>query len=201
MRTRVASLIGFLALAGATGCGGGDEPAAPPAPPPVTTATAEAPVPPAAPATTPTTPSAPTPDLPGLPAGEAGLIAGYAGWTELTTAPIAELRSLGAGAHRGAKRIWASPTSGVGPDVQVFPYRRGSVVVKEARSGDAITLIAIMEKVRANDAATGGWRYAEYTRPDGGGDFTKVAFPESGCASCHMNANTRQKTDWVFFSR
>ena len=180
-RARLAVSIGLLAIFAPAGCGGGDEPATPP---PTATATTQA----------------ATPALPGLPVEELPLIAGYPGWTELTSAPVANLRSLGQGAHRGAKRIWASPAAGVGSGEQTFPYPRGSVVVKEARSGDAITLIAVMEKVRDDDD-TGGWRYAEYTRTGGATDFAKVAFPESGCAACHANANTRQQTDWVFFKK
>jgi hypothetical protein len=54
--------------------------------------------------------------------------------------------------------------------------------------------------VRENDASTVGWRYAEYNRASAGEPFARVAFPESRCAGCHRNANTRQRTDWVFSS-
>jgi hypothetical protein len=72
--------------------------------------------------------------------------------------------------------------------------------MKEARSGGAVTLVAIMEKVRVNDATTGGWRYVEYNRASASEPFGKVNFAESGCAGCHMNASSRQTTDWVFYS-
>lgn len=196
VRHRIAVTVGLIAIALA-GCGGDDEVAAPPATtltPATTVESTPAPPPP-------TTTTVATPALPGLATADADLIAGYPAWTELTTPPQASLRSLGEGAHRGDKRIWASPDSGVDSGTQSFPYPRGSVVIKEARSGGDITLIAIMEKVRANDAATGGWRYVEYTRSGGDDDFAKVNFPESGCAGCHMSANTTQKTDWVFFSK
>jgi hypothetical protein len=54
--------------------------------------------------------------------------------------------------------------------------------------------------VRENDASTVGWRYAEYNRASAGEPFARVTFPESRCAGCHRNANTRQRTDWVFSS-
>jgi hypothetical protein len=188
---------------GATGagCGGDDttreQAASTPTNPPATTAT-----------TDPTTtggsqPDAPpTPGLPGLDAAEATLIDGYLGWTELTTPPVASLRNLGSSAHRGRKRIWASASAAElrAGGSQRFPYPRGTVIVKEGRTGRDVTLIAVMEKVRDADPALGGWRYAEYTRPDGDSPFTKVGFPESGCAGCHQNANTTQTTDWVFYT-
>lgn len=142
-----------------------------------------------------------TPDLVGINAADVALIEGYLGWTRLAKPPIPALRSLG-GAHAGAKRIFTSATRGalVRGGAQRFPYPRGTVVVKEARTDGVVTLVAIMEKVRANDGSTGGWRYREYNRASGGEPFTRVSFPESGCASCHMNARSRQATDWVFSS-
>jgi hypothetical protein len=179
------------------GCGGGGDTSTGAS----TTATATQP----ATAMTTSTPPEPSPkatsDLVGIAAADAALIKGYLAWTRLTEPPRAELRSLG-GAHAGTKRIFASPsrTVLVAGGTQRFPYPRGTVVVKEGRTDGEITLVAIMEKVRANDAATGGWRYAEYNRASAGEPFAKVNFPESGCAGCHMNANTRQSTDWVFHS-
>ena len=151
--------------------------------------------------TTAPTPGAAMPGLPGIGAADAALIEGYLGWTPLPKPPIADLRSLG-GAHAGTKRIFASPGRAalVADGTQRFPYPRGTVVVKEGRSDGEVILVAIMQKVRANDAATGGWRYVEYNRASAGEPFAKVNFPESGCAGCHLNANSRQKTDWVFFS-
>lgn len=169
------------------------------------TTTAVATQPATAATTTSATPTEPspqaTPDLVGIAAADAALIEGYLAWTRLPEPPRAELRSLG-GAHPGTKRIFASPSRAelVAGGTQRFPYPRGTIVVKEGRTDGEITLVAIMEKVRANDAATGGWRFAEYNRASAGEPFAKVNFPESGCAGCHMNANTRQQTDWVFYS-
>jgi len=198
--TSTITLIACAALALAlpvAGCGGGDDTSAPTrtaATPPEATTTVET-----SPAQT--APEPPSPDLPGLDAADAALIEGYLGWTPLPEPPIADLRSLG-GAHPGTKRIFASPPMAelVAGGAQRFPYPRGTVVMKEARSGGAVTLVAIMEKVRANDDATGGWRYVEYNRAGASEPFAKVNFAESGCAGCHMNANSRQATDWVFFS-
>lgn len=41
---------------------------------------------------------------------------------------------------------------------------------------------------------------AGYTRATADAAFTKVGLARSGCAGCHMNANTRQQTGWVFWS-
>ncbi len=155
--------------------------------------------------TTATAPPEPSPratsDLVGIAAADTALIEGYLTWTRLPEPPRTELRGLG-GAHAGTKRVFASPPRAelVAGGTQRFPYPRGTVVVKEGRTDGEITLVAIMEKVRANDAATGGWRYAEYNRASAGEPFAKVNFPESGCAGCHMNADARQSTDWVFHS-
>jgi hypothetical protein len=140
-------------------------------------------------------------DLTGLDDADAALIAGYLGWTELTKPPVAELASLG-GAHGGEKRVWASPTREAltNGGSQSFPYPDGAVVVKQGTQGDAVTLLALMEKTGAGGAATGGWRYVEYTRASGDGPFTKVGLSQAGCAGCHQNANTRQPTDWVFWA-
>ncbi len=172
------------------GCGGDTNATAPPDTAPAATPT----VPGTPSASTPPEPAEPTvstPNLPGLPASEVALLEGYPGWTELTTPPPADQAALASGAHDGAKRIWAGP-AGTNP---ANPYPLGAVVVKEARTGGDITLIAIMEKVRKSDAANGGWRWAEYKRSDSGSSFAKVSFPESGCAGCHASA---KGTDGVF---
>ncbi len=197
--TALAAALVLALGAAAAGCGGDDAPSAgTTAPAPVTGTT----TPTSPPATTPQAePAPPTPDLSGLEASDAALIDGYLGWTELTTPPVASLRALGS-AHGGDKRIFASPPADElrSGGAQRFPYPRDTVIVKEGRRGGALTLIAIMEKVRANDADRGGWRYAEYMRPGGGQAFAKVGFSEAGCAGCHQNANSTQKTDWVFYS-
>ena len=176
------------------GCGGG----APSSPSTTVAAATQAPQ---TVVTTTPTPGAAMPGLPGVAAADAALIAGYLGWTPLPEPPIADLRNLG-GAHAGAKRIFASPGRAelVADGAQRFPYPRGAVVVKEGRSDGEVILVAIMQKVRANDAAAGGWRFVEYNRASADEPFAKVNFPESGCAGCHINANSRQKTDWVFYS-
>lgn len=140
-------------------------------------------------------------DLAGMDRQDAALIAGYLGWTELTAGPTADLQGLGS-AHPGDKRIWASPQRDALTDgtTQTFPYPAGTVIVKEARTGSAVTLVALMEKTGTADPANGGWRYVEYTRQTGNAPYVKVGLPESGCAGCHSNANTRQETDWVFWS-
>ena len=179
------------------GCGGASEPAAQPASATDTSSAGDT----TAPAPTPKKLS-PTPrDVPGLDAADAALVTGYLGWTELTQPPIAELQSLGS-AHGGQKRVWASPQRQALVDhgTRRFPYPDGTVIVKQGTQGDAVTLIALMEKTGAGGAGTGGWRYAEYTRATADDAFTKVGLAQSGCAGCHMNANTRQQTDWVFWS-
>ena len=198
-RALVALPVALLAIAGPIGCGDDSEPAAAPATTAVTTSTPETPTP-----TVPSTPKKAGPaaaDLTGLDAADAALIAGYLGWTELTKPPIAELASLGS-AHGGQKRIWASPTRQAltRGGTQAFPYPDDTVVVKQGTDGDAVTLIALMEKTGAGGAATGGWRYVEYTRATGDDPFTEVGLSQSGCAGCHQNANTRQSTDWVFWA-
>lgn len=105
-------------------------------------------------------------------------------------------------AHGGTKRVWASPQRDALVDgaTQRFPDPDGTVIVKQGTQGGEVTLIALMEKTGAGGSNTGGWRYAEYTRATGEAAFAKVGLPQSGCAGCHMNANTRQPTDWVFWS-
>jgi len=44
----------------------------------------------------------------------------------------------------------------------------------------------------------GGWRWEEFTRTSPRQRFTRVAFPESGCAACHAQAKA---TDYVFTRR
>lgn len=187
------SSLPFLGILLLAGCGASDQG------PRSTAAPATTAAPPTTVATAPVTPS--TPDLPGLESVDAAAITGYLGWTELATPPPDPVRTTAGGAHGTDTRIWASPTAGRDSAAAKDPYPRGSVVVKEGRTGDTVTLIAIMEKVRASDAATGGWRYAEYKRSSAGQELAKVAFPESGCAGCHMRAKDELDTDWVYFTR
>lgn len=195
----VALPVALLAIAGPIGCGGDSEPAAAPTTTATTTSAPDPPTPTAPPTRTKAGPAAA--DLTGLDAADAALIAGYLGWTELTKPPMAELTGLGS-AHGGQKRVWASPTrQALTQDgTQRFPYPDDTVVVKQGAEGDVVTLIAVMEKTGVGGAATGGWRYVEYTRATGDDPFTKVGLSQSGCAGCHQNANTRQSTDWVFWA-
>jgi hypothetical protein len=192
MRTRTLLAVASLSLAvplALAGCGDDSDTGGPSTT--ATTATTPTATAPAPTVSTTAPPPVATPDLTGLDPADAALLEGYPGWTALTTPPASDLRSLGS-AHPGDKAIYAGPAAIDATN----PYPQGTVVVKEARTGDELTLIAIMEKVRPNDAATGGWRYVEYTRSSGG-QFSKVGLPESGCAGCHAAA---KETDWVFYS-
>ena len=51
-----------------------------------------------------------------------------------------------------------------------------------------LSLIAAMRKVKTT--ANGGWRWEEFTRSSPTARFTKVGFPESGCAACHSQAKS-----------
>ena len=200
MHTRVGTCVAGLAVAGSlligAGCGDGSQsnPVPETLPEPEATTTTE-------PAQT-TTESQRSPAplrpgaaaLPGIAQRDVKLIADYLRWTRL---PIpASAASLGAGAHPGDKRVYVT----AGRVGDTFPA--GAVVVKDATVQGQVTLIAIMEKTPGADPAIGGWRYVEYKRAAAGQDFAPVSFPESGCASCHAQANTqRAEADWVFSYR
>ncbi|MEW6583324.1 MAG: hypothetical protein AB1416_11260, partial [Actinomycetota bacterium] len=119
--------------------------------------------------------------LPGIPAADRAAIAGFERWTRLAVPPPVSQRGLGS-AHPGPVTVVASPRRSVlvRAGRQRFPYPVGTRIVKTARTGGAITLVAIMRKA-AKGGTAAGWRYVEYTRPSGAARFTKVAFPESGC--------------------
>jgi hypothetical protein len=51
---------------------------------------------------------------------------------------------------------------------------------------------------RVRGTRNGGWRWEEFTRTSPRQRFTRVAFPESGCAACHAQAKA---TDYVFTGR
>ena len=53
-----------------------------------------------------------------------------------------------------------------------------------------------MRKVKGT--RNGGWRWEEFTRSSPTARFTKVGFPESGCAACHSQAKSN---DFVFTRR
>ena len=120
----------------------------------------------------------------GLPA----YVTGYASWTKLNAKPIRG----GSAAHQGVKNVYTSRRK-VGRR-----YPVGTIVVKTATpSGKRwLSLVATMRRVRGT--ANGGWRWEEFTRSSPSSRFTKVTFPESGCAACHAQAKTN---DYVFTRR
>ena len=77
-------------------------------------------------------------------------------------------------------------------------YPIGAIVVKTARPPGKqwLSLVATMRKIRGS--TNGGWRWEEFTRSSPTARFTKIAFPESGCAACHMQAKAN---DYVFTRR
>ena len=113
---------------------------------------------------------------------------GYAKWPKLNRAPIRG----GSAAHRGTKNVYASKRRRGAR----FPV--GTIVVKTATPPGRrwLSLVATMRRVKAR--SNGGWRWEEFTRSSPSRRFTKVAFPESGCAACHAQASTR---DYVFTRR
>jgi len=113
---------------------------------------------------------------------------GYAKWPKLNAKPIRG----GSAAHRGTKQVYASKRKRGAR----FPV--GTIVVKTATPPGQrwLSLVATMRRVRAK--ANGGWRWEEFTRSSPSGRFTRVSFPESGCAACHAQAKA---TDYVFTRR
>lgn len=120
----------------------------------------------------------------GLPA----YINGYAKWPKLNATPIRG----GSSAHQGVKNVYASKRK-VGRR-----YPVGTIVVKTARpSGKQwLSLVATMRRITGT--TNGGWRWEEFTRTSSTARFTKVAFPASGCAACHVQAKAN---DYVFTKR
>ena len=138
-------------------------------------------------------------DLAGIPAPDRALALASDRWTRLTRRPVASLQSLG-GAHPGTKSIRVSRSRAEltrRNGRQRFPYPRRTVIVKTGTVGDTVTLVAIMRKVAAGDAAS-SWRYVEYTRGSSGGSFSRVGGGQSLCSGCHMAAEQTQGSDWVF---
>lgn len=121
----------------------------------------------------------------GLPA----YVTGYAGWQKVNTKPIRG----GSPAHQGVKNVYVSK-----PKVSGRRYPLGTIVVKTATPPGKrwLSLVATMRRVKTT--ANGGWRWEEFTRSSSTARFTKVGFPESGCAACHMQAKTN---DYVFTRR
>jgi Cytochrome P460 len=120
----------------------------------------------------------------GLPA----YVTGYAAWQQVNAKPIRG----GSSAHQGVKNVHASKRK-VGRR-----YPTGTIVVKTATPPGKrwLSLVATMRRVRGT--ANGGWRWEEFTRNSPTARFAKVAFPESGCAACHMQAKAN---DYVFTRR
>jgi cytochrome P460 len=142
---------------------------------------------------------APGSDLRGLSRADTRSIQGYERWTRLLGRPRPELAGLGS-AHPGTKRIWVNRSARrLAPaGRQRFPYPVGTTIVKTARRGDAITLVAIMRKVARAGAGGGGWDFVEYQRSSGSAAFQRVGGGEGVCTGCHRLAQQRQRSDWVF---
>ena len=113
---------------------------------------------------------------------------GYAEWPKLNRKAIVG----GSAAHAGVKQVYASKRRRGAR----FPV--GAIVVKTAtpRGARWLSLVATMRRVRGT--RNGGWRWEEFTRTSRTQRFTRVAFPESGCAACHAQAKA---TDYVFTRR
>lgn len=113
---------------------------------------------------------------------------GYAQWPKLNRAPIRG----GSAAHRGTKNVYASKRR------RGARFPLGTIVVKTATPPGKtwLSLVATMRRVKGT--ANGGWRWEEFTRSARSQRFTKVGFPESGCAACHAQARAR---DYVFTRR
>jgi len=120
----------------------------------------------------------------GLPA----YVTGYAAWPKLNAKPIVG----GSSAHQGIKEVYASKRKRGAR----FPV--GTIVVKTARPAGKrwLSLVATMRRIQGT--RNGGWRWEEFTRSSPSQRFTRVAFPESGCASCHAQA---ARSDYVFTRR
>jgi hypothetical protein len=189
-------LTAALAATGAliAGCGGDDQAVDPGAGPTTATEVASTSTQPPVETTPAEPPPTPTPSLPGLPSVDRAAVEGYLDWSELSTPPAPALAAQASGAHQGTKRVFL----GRAADTDTAPFPPGAVVVKEGRTDDDITLIAIMEKIGEVDDATGGWRYVEYTRASSASRFEKVSFPETGCAACHAQAKA---TDFIFTTK
>ncbi|MEO5575969.1 MAG: cytochrome P460 family protein [Gaiellaceae bacterium] len=113
---------------------------------------------------------------------------GYAKWPKLNASPIRG----GSPAHQGTKNIYASRRK-VGRR-----YPVGTIIVKTATPPGKrwLSLVATMRKITGS--RNGGWRWEEFTRSSSTARFTKIGFPESGCAACHAQAKAN---DYVFTRR
>lgn len=120
----------------------------------------------------------------GLPA----YVQGYAKWAKVNAKPIRG----GSPAHPGVKNVYVSKRQTGGR------YPVGAIVVKTGTPPGKrwLSLVAAMRRIKGS--ANGGWRWEEFTRSSSTARFAKVAFPESGCAACHMQARAN---DYVFTRR
>ena len=120
--------------------------------------------------------------------GLPGYVEGYAKWPKVNAKPIAG----GSPAHRGTKNVYASKRK------QGARYPVGTIVVKAAMPpGQAL---ALARRDDATDQGPGERRLAlgGVHSTSASQRFSKVAFPESGCAACHMQASSN---DYVFTRR
>jgi len=113
---------------------------------------------------------------------------GYAKWQKVNSKPIRG----GSSAHPGTKNVYASKRK------TGKRYPVGAIVVKTATPPGKrwLSLVATMRRITSS--RNGGWRWEEFTRSSATARFTKVGFPESGCAACHMQAKSN---DYVFTRR
>ncbi|MDQ3066181.1 MAG: cytochrome P460 family protein [Actinomycetota bacterium] len=123
-------------------------------------------------------------DANGIPA----YVDGYANWPKLNRVPI----KGGSPAHQGTKNVYVSKRK------TGARYPVGAIVVKTATPPGKrwLSLVATMRRIKGS--ANGGWRWEEFTRASPTARFTKVGFPESGCAACHSQVRTN---DYVFTRR
>jgi hypothetical protein len=122
---------------------------------------------------------------------QAGLptyVNGYAKWPKVNKKPIVG----GSPAHRGTKNVYASRSK------QGRRYPAGTIIVKTATPPGKrwLSLVATMRRIKAT--SHGGWRWEEFTRASPSERFSKVDFPQSGCAACHAQAKAN---DYVFTRR
>ncbi len=198
------ALVAVLTVAAACGSDEDSDDAGPTATASPTTATTPTPAEPPPAATTAPDPPEPEPapppePLPGLPA----YTAGFQSWDRLNNEPIPpnspQTARVGFDAHLGTKNVRVNrdrdrlAQTGAG---ERRPYPEGTILVKEARTGDFVSLVAIMRKISGTDPAHGDWVFIEYKRSSADAPFTtEPRLMGELCWSCHQIADD---TDWVF---
>ena len=113
---------------------------------------------------------------------------GYAAWHKVNAKPIAG----GSAAHQGVKNVYASRLKAG------RRYPTGAIVLKTGSPPGKPWLSLVATMRRTKGTGNGGWSWEEFTRTSRTARFAKVAFPESGCAACHMQAKAN---DYVFTRR